>query len=42
MGAGVTPVDLGTRTSFADLGRTILDNFEVDAPFAGHSFLPML
>lgn len=37
-GPGVRPVDLGTRTSFADLGATIADNFGLAWP-VGRSFL---
>lgn len=36
-----TPSDLGTRTSFADVGRTILDNFRLRAG-DGTSFLEAL
>jgi phosphopentomutase len=32
-------VDLGTRTTFADLGQTIADNFELGALAHGTSFL---
>ena len=35
-------VDLGTRSSFADLGATLADLFSVTAPRAGTSFLPEL
>jgi len=35
-------VDLGTRTSFADLGATLADLFSVVAPRAGTSFLSEL
>lgn len=38
-GAQVGCHDLGTRATFADLAATILDNFGVDAPTAGRSFL---
>ena len=33
------PVDLGTRETFADLGKTIVDNFGVPSTVAGVSFL---
>jgi len=35
-------VDLGTRSTFADLGATIADLFSVTAPRAGASFLSEL
>ncbi len=35
-------VDLGTRSTFADLGATLADLFSVTAPRAGASFLPEL
>jgi len=35
-------VDLGTRTSFADLGATLAELFSVAAPRAGTSFLAEL
>lgn len=31
--------DLGTRSTFADIGATIAENFNVDAPHIGKSFL---
>ncbi len=37
-GAGVRPVDLGTRDTYADLGATICDLFDAEAPAAGTSF----
>jgi phosphopentomutase len=37
-GAGVR--DLGTRRTFADVGRTIADNFDLDADVPGSTFLP--
>ena len=33
------PIDLGDRSSFADIGQTILENFGVTEPFVGESFL---
>jgi phosphopentomutase len=37
---GMPPdVALGTRTTFADTGRTIAENFQIDHPFPGKSFL---
>jgi phosphopentomutase len=41
-GHRVTPCDLGTRTTFADLGATLLDVFGVSAETPGTSFLPEL
>ena len=38
-GPGVKPVDLGIRSSFADLGAFIAENFNVTAPEIGISFL---
>ncbi len=39
-GAGVArAVDLGTRTTFADLGQTLADNFGAPPLLHGHSFL---
>lgn len=37
-GAGIKPLDLGTRTSFADIAATILDVFGLP-PISGQSFL---
>lgn len=37
-----TSVDLGTRDTFADLGATIADFFEVEKPSVGTSFLSQL
>jgi phosphopentomutase len=34
-----TNVNLGTRVSFADIGATIAENFKVEAPEIGTSFL---
>ncbi|TCI47603.1 MULTISPECIES: phosphopentomutase [unclassified Exiguobacterium] len=36
---GSTAVDLGVRATFADIGATVADNFDVDAPAIGNSFL---
>jgi phosphopentomutase len=41
-GPGVRPVDLGVRTSFADLGASLAELFGVQAPEAGESFLARL
>lgn len=35
-------VDLGTRETFADLGKTILDAFDIENTLDGTSFLPLL
>lgn len=35
-------IDLGTRMTFADIGATIADNFQVQLPEHGTSFLPEL
>ncbi len=40
--AGAAGVDLGTRKTFADIGATIADIFQVTAPPRGQSFLPAL
>ena len=36
------PVDLGIRESFSDIGCTIADNFNVEKPLIGKSFLDQL
>ncbi len=36
---GMIPADLGVRTTFADVGKTILENFGIQAPLTGTSFL---
>jgi len=41
-GARVRPVDLGTRATFADLGQTIADNFDVGPLPHGASFLSQI
>lgn len=41
-GPGVQGVNLGTRQSFADIGATITDNFAVEPPEIGISFLSEL
>jgi phosphopentomutase len=38
-GSAVKPVDLGVRTSFADIGKTVCDLFGVKNGLAGRSFL---
>ncbi len=38
-GDGVRPAALGDRQSFADVGKTLLDNFGVEGALAGRSFL---
>lgn len=38
-GPGVVGVDLGIRSSFADVGATILENFRIELPQIGTSFL---
>ena len=35
-------INLGTRKSFADIGATIAENFEVDPPMIGTSYLKEL
>lgn len=35
-------VDLGTRDTFADLGKTVLDAFEIENSLDGTSFFPLL
>ena len=37
-GAKIAPVPLGTRASFADIGKTVLELLGVDGPIAGASF----
>lgn len=39
VGARVRRGNLGTRASFADLGKTVADNFAADGPLEGSSFL---
>lgn len=34
------PIDLAERTSFADIGSTIAENFELEEPVIGESFWP--
>ncbi len=38
-GNGIRPVDLGTRTTFADIGKTVCDCFGLENKLAGESFL---
>ncbi len=42
IGPSVVPVDLGTRTTFSDLGATVGDWLGVSFRGAGRSFLPLL
>lgn len=37
-GKGISPVSLGTRESFADIGKTVLQLLGADGPIAGESF----
>jgi phosphopentomutase len=39
LGPRVRPVDVGRRTTFADVGQTVAEFFEVPALAAGTSFL---
>lgn len=39
-GPGVTPKNLGTRDTFADIGATVLSYFGIKPEFAGKSMLP--
>jgi len=41
-GRDVAPVALGDRRTFADVGATVLQNFDIEADIAGESFLPLL
>ena len=41
-GPAVKGVDLGTRETFADLGATICENFQLEQPLIGKSFLKEL
>lgn len=38
-GAGITPKNLGTRKTFADIGATVLQYFGITSAFAGESML---
>ena len=38
-GKNIKPVNLGTRNSFSDIGKTIADMFGVNADICGESFL---
>ncbi|MDR2889691.1 MAG: phosphopentomutase [Lachnospiraceae bacterium] len=38
-GQAIKPVNYGTRTTFADIGATILDYFDLDGPIAGTSLI---
>ncbi|MFQ5742932.1 MAG: phosphopentomutase [Acidobacteriota bacterium] len=42
VGEAVKPVALGTRSTYADLGRTILENFAIEASIPGTSFLDQI
>lgn len=37
-GKKIKPVDLGTRSSFADIGKTVLDIFDISGGISGESF----
>ncbi|MFP7286356.1 phosphopentomutase [Shouchella clausii] len=39
---GIKPVNLGKRRTFADIGATVADNFQVELPSNGTSFLAEL
>lgn len=42
-GAGVKPgVDIGTRRTFSDIGKTVLDHLGVENALYGESFLPLI
>ena len=41
-GAKVCPCDLGTRTTYADIGKTVADIFSVENDLAGESFAGLL
>ena len=41
-GEKIAPVPLGTRKSFADIGKTVLELLGADGPLAGESFAGML
>lgn len=41
-GPGFSGIDLGIRQTFADVGATIMDNFNLERPLIGTSFLPDL
>ena len=38
-GKSVKPVNIGTRDTFADIGKTIADNFKIETQIEGTSFL---
>ncbi|MBQ2803237.1 MAG: phosphopentomutase [Lachnospiraceae bacterium] len=38
-GAGIEPANLGTRSTFADIGATVLDYFDITPAFEGSSML---
>lgn len=41
LGAGLKPGSLGRRATFADIGQTLAEFFELDAMADGESFLPL-
>lgn len=41
-GKNINPKDLGTRNSFADIGKTVLDIFEIENKLDGQSFANMI
>ncbi|MBQ3065368.1 MAG: phosphopentomutase [Clostridia bacterium] len=41
-GKQIAPVDLGTRSTFADIGKTVLDLFGIDSDIDGESFARLL
>lgn len=41
-GGNIAPVPLGTRSSFADIGKTVLELLGANGPVAGESFAGML
>ena len=38
-GAPIKPANLGTRSTFADIGATVLDYFGIEPEFSGNSML---
>lgn len=38
----IIPCSIGTRNTFADIGKTIIDNFEISGDIAGEGFLDSL
>ena len=41
-GECISAIDLGTRKSFADIGKTILDIFDIENNLSGNSFLEQI